>query len=141
MRIRLERVEYMPQVFQPGVLYYAEEFGAAAHLCPCGCGHKVQTPVGASDYTLRVDGEGPTLFPSIGNWQRPCQSHYWIRSGGIVWDEPWSPERIAAGRAAEAARDRAHFEARRRTHDGPIDRTRGGSLERLWRWIKSLFES
>lgn len=113
MKIRLERVEYMPKVLEAGVLYYAEEFGAATHLCPCGCGHKVQTPVGPSDYSLRAENKGPTLVPSVGNWQRPCRSHYWVRNGEIVWAEPWSDEDITAGRAAEAARDRAYFEGRK----------------------------
>ena len=130
MKIRLARVEYMPKVLEPGVLYYAEVFGAATHLCPCGCRHKVQTPVGPSDYSLRFDRGGPTLFPSIGNWQRPCRSHYWIRNGEIVWDEPWSDEEIAAGRAAEAARDRAYFQRR--------DRVRTRPWARFLRWLRQL---
>jgi len=112
----------MPKVLESGVLYYAEEFGAAAHLCPCGCSHKVQTPVGPSDYSLRVHNGGPTLFPSIGNWQRPCRSHYWIRNGEIIWGEPWSDEEISSGRAAEAARDCAYFERRDRARNRPWPR-------------------
>lgn len=130
MRIQLERVEYIPKVLDPGVLYYAEEFGAATHLCPCGCRHKVQTPVGPSDYSLRVGKGGPTLYPSIGNWQRPCQSHYWIRNGEVVWEEPWSDEEVAAGRAAEAVRDRAYFERRARARNLP--------WTRFISWIKSI---
>lgn len=119
MKIRLKRVKYMPKVLEPGVLYYAEEFGAATHLCPCGCGHKIQTPMGPSDYSLRMDKSGPTLFPSIGNWQRSCRSHYWVRNGEIVWDQSWSEAKIAAGRAAEAARDHAYFEHRSRVRNRP----------------------
>lgn len=131
MRIRLERVEYMPKLLEPSVLYYAEEFGAAAHLCPCGCHHRVQTPVGPSDYSLSVGKRGPTLYPSIGNWQRPCRSHYWIRNGEVIWDEPWSDDEIAAGRAAEAARDRAYFERR------ALARNRRWA--RLLRWMRTVF--
>jgi hypothetical protein len=130
LRIRLERVQYMPEVLEPGVLYFAEEFGAATHLCPCGCGHKVQTPVGPSDYSLRVNKSGPTLSPSVGNWQRPCQSHYWIRNGQIVWSEPWTSEEIAAGRALESARDRAYFATRVQAHNTP--------WARFVRWIKRV---
>jgi hypothetical protein len=130
LKIRLERVEYMPKELEPAVLYYAEEFGAATHLCPCGCGHKVQTPVGPSDYSLRIDRGGPTLFPSIGNWQRPCKSHYWIRNGAIVWAEPWTTEEIAAGRASEQARNFAHFERRTRARNRP--------WAKLQRWVKRI---
>lgn len=130
MRIRLERVHYMPKVFEPGVLYFAAEFGAATHLCPCGCGHKVQTPVGPSDYLLREDRNGPTLYPSVGNWQRPCQSHYWVRNGRIVWGEPWTAKEIAAGRAAEAARDNVYFDKRTKARNRP--------WKRLLEWIRNL---
>lgn len=123
----------MPRVLQPGILYYAEEFGAAAHLCPCGCEHKIHTPVGPSDYSLRVGKRGPTLYPSIGNWQRPCRSHYWIRNGEVVWAEPWSEEKIAAGRAAEAARDRAYFGRRARARNRP--------WARVLRWVKAVLSS
>lgn len=119
----------MPKVLEPGVLYYAEKFGAATHLCPCGCRHKVQTPVGPSDYSLRVSGGRPTLYPSIGNWQRPCRSHYWIRNGEIIWEAPWSDDEIAAGRVAEAARDRAYFKERARARS------------RLWTWLTCKIKS
>ncbi len=39
-RISLQRVHHMPKVLEPGILYVSEEFGAAAHLCACGCGVK-----------------------------------------------------------------------------------------------------
>jgi hypothetical protein len=118
VNIRLERVQYIPPVLEPGVLYFAEEFGAATHLCACGCGHKVQTPVGPGDYTLRIGTRGPTLSPSIGNWQRPCQSHYWIWNGEVVWSRKWTPKEIAAGRAGERARNQAFFERRARAGNG-----------------------
>ena len=75
MKIRLQRVDYMPKELEPGVLYVSEEFDAAAHLCPCGCGSKIRTPLGPTDWALEENDNGPTLHPSIGNWQLPCQSH------------------------------------------------------------------
>ena len=59
----------MPQDLRPGVLYVSEEFGAAAHLCACGCGEKVSTPLGPTEWSLEETGGGPTLRPSVGNWQ------------------------------------------------------------------------
>ena len=49
MKVRLQRVHYMPRVLEPGVPYVSEELGAAAHLCPCGYGSKVRTPLEPTD--------------------------------------------------------------------------------------------
>src|SRR5262245_66537482 len=102
-QIELVRVRYVPTTLEPGRLYVSEEFGAAVHLCACGCGSKVSTPLGPTEWTLQETAGGPSLRPSVGNWQFPCKSHYWISKGGIVWSDEWTPEQIAAGRRAEAA--------------------------------------
>jgi Family of unknown function (DUF6527) len=132
MKIELQRVHYMPKELQPGVLYVSEEFGTAAHLCACGCGSKIRTPLGPTEWTFEETVNGPTLRPSIGNWQLPCQSHYWIIGGEVIWAPKWKPEEIAAGRRTEEERRRAYYDA--------LDRKRGGTLRRLWRWVKRLFE-
>ena len=129
-KLDLQRVRYMPRELKPGVLYVSEEFGSAAHLCACGCGSRVVTPLGPTDWTLDNTPRGPTLRPSVGNWQLSCQSHYWIEQGKILWSEPWTPEQIATGRRAEEQRARAHYHA--------IERNRGGILRRLWRWVMRL---
>jgi Family of unknown function (DUF6527) len=131
MKIELQRVHYMPKELEAGVLYVSEEFGAAAHLCACGCGTKVRTPLGATRWVLEETATGPTLRPSVGNWQLACQSHYWIERGEVVWAPKWTPEEIAAGRRLEEERRRDYYEA--------LDRTRGGILQRFWRWVKRLF--
>ena len=131
MRIRLERVHYMPKELKPGVLYVSEEFGTAAHLCACGCGSKVRTPLGPVAWTLEDTEGGPTLRPSIGNWQFDCQSHYWISHGNVVWADQWSSEEIVAGRAAEDERRRAYYAG--------LDRQRSGILQRLWEWFRGVF--
>ena len=129
-RIELRRVQYMPKELEPGVLYVSEEFGAAAHLCACGCGSKVRTPLGPTDWSLDESARGPSLHPSIGNWQLPCQSHYWIRRGEIVWSGKWTPEEIAFGRRGEMERARAYYDAK--------EQARVGILRRFWRWLKGL---
>src|SRR5438477_3753793 len=98
MRIRLERVRFMPKELQPGILYVSEEFGAAAHLCACGCGSKIRTPLAPTEWSLEETASGPSLRPSVGNWQKPCRSHYWIDRGEIKWAGQWTEEQIAAGR-------------------------------------------
>jgi len=132
MKIELQRVHYMPKELEPGVLYVSEEFGAAAHLCACGCGSKIRTPLGPTEWALEETDSGPTLRPSVGNWQQACQSHYWIYRGEIVWFDKWTPEQIAAGRRGE--------EERRRTYYDALDRQRSGTLQRFWRWVRSLFD-
>lgn len=131
MSIKLERVKFMPKELQPGVLYVSEEFGIAIHLCACGCGSQVRTALGATEYSVSETPEGPSLFPSVGNWQRPCQSHYWIERGEVRWAEKWTPEQIAAGRAREEARRQAYYRE--------LYGRRGGILGRIWRWAKGLF--
>src|SRR5687768_14613202 len=37
-QIQLVRVCYVPKVLEPHLHYVSEEFGAAVHLCACGCG-------------------------------------------------------------------------------------------------------
>jgi len=130
MKIELRRVQYIPKELEPGVLYVSEEFGAAAHLCACGCGSKVRTPLGPTDWSVEETNSGPTFFPSVGNWQQACQSHYWIRRGEIKWASKWTSEQIAAGRHGEEQRARAYYDS--------LDNKRGGTLRRLWRWVKGL---
>jgi len=127
-KFELRKVQYMPTKLEPGILYVAEQFKAAAHLCACGCGSIVRTPL--NRWTLIETEHGPSLDPSIGNWQEPCQSHYWIERGEVKWAPKWSPEQIDAGRLHEQQRLRAHFDA--------LDRGRIGKLQKFWRWLKSL---
>ena len=130
--IRLERVHYMPQDLRPGVLYVSEEFGAAAHLCACGCGTKVRTPLGPTEWSLEeTDGE-PTLRPSVGNWQLACQSHYLITGGEVVWAGRWTAEEIADGQCREEESRREYYDTLERKHRSVV--------RRLWRWISGLFK-
>jgi len=121
----------MPQDLKPGILYVSEEFHTAAHLCACGCGSKVRTPLGPVGWSVEETRKGPTLRPSVGNWQKPCRSHYVITRGEVVWAGQWTPEQVAAGRLAEDERRRVYYESRARAW--------GGWLRRLWRVISSLW--
>lgn len=136
MRLELRRVQFIPKVLEPGILYVAEELGAAAHLCACGCGTKVRTPLSPVDWALSVTPWGPTLYPSIGNWQQPCQSHYWIRNGEVRWAERWGAEEIAAGRERDEGRARQYFEGRARR---ARNRVLGELLGRGVRWVARIF--
>jgi hypothetical protein len=131
MRFEMRRVHYMPKDLKPGILYVSEEFEIAIHLCACGCGSKIKTPLGVTEWSVRETNSGPTLRPSVGNWQEACQSHYWISSGEVEWAAKWTPEEIAAGRRHEQERRHAHYNA--------IERKRGGVVRRSWRWFVGLF--
>lgn len=91
-------VSLIPEKIEAGILYISIEFKTAIHLCACGCGNEVVTPLSPSDWELIFDGESVSLYPSIGNWSLPCQSHYWIRKGGIKWAPTWSRTQIEENR-------------------------------------------
>ncbi len=107
--IKLNLVHYIPKELEPGILYVSEEFETAGHMCPCGCGNKIITPLGTTDWSLTVRGGRPTLYPSIGNWQIPCRSHYWINDGSIEWSYQWTEKQILAGRQNEEKRRKKYY--------------------------------
>jgi len=129
---RLQRVKYIPKEISAGVLYVAAEYGAALHTCACGCGARVSTPLGPTDWSLSEGSRGPTLEPSIGNWQLPCRSHYWIANGSVIWAEDWSEKRIEAGRAHERRRAEEYFMNR-----APKPPT--SKLATLVQWLRTLW--
>lgn len=97
-------VETIPEAMDAGVLYVSMSLASAIHLCACGCGREVITPLSPTDWKLCFDGEDVTLEPSIGNWSFPCRSHYWIRGGKVRWAGPWSTKEIADERAYDRKR-------------------------------------
>ena len=107
------------------------QYEAAVHLCACGCGLKVSTPLGPTEWSFRDSLEGPSLEPSIGNWEFPCRSHYWIQDGQVTWSVDWTREQVQDGRRVEEERRHAYYDS--------LKPSREGFLRRLWRWIKSFF--
>ena len=80
----------IPAVPDPKTLYVSLEYRTAVHLCACGCGSKVVTPLGPNDWVLTFDGT-VSLRPSVGNGQQGCRSHYYIRHDRIEWLPRISP--------------------------------------------------
>jgi hypothetical protein len=117
-RIELSQVHYMPSELVAGILYVSEEYNVAGHLCPCGCGSKIITPLGQTEWSFSTDDGRPTLYPSIGNWQLPCRSHYWIINGEIEWSYQWSEKQIQAGRRTEELCRQSYFNKIDRTGKG-----------------------
>lgn len=127
--IKLLRVKYLPTNLESGTLYVSEEFEVAGHLCPCGCGNKIITPLGPTEWSFTEFNNKPSLYPSIGNWQIPCRSHYWVSNGNIKWSYQWTEEQILNGRLEE--------ESRRKLYYGKLYRKTGKKylIKRLYNWI------
>lgn len=83
--LRPSFVEHFPDQLEPGVLYVSMMYAICAHSCACGCGQKVITPLSPTKWKLLYDGEAVTLYPSIGNYGFPCQSHYFLTKGRVEW--------------------------------------------------------
>ncbi|MEV6886172.1 DUF6527 family protein [Streptomyces sp. NPDC051135] len=81
-----------------GVLYVSIPYRTCGHLCCCGCGHEVVTPLSPAQWSITYDGENVSLTPSIGSWALPCRSHYWIPSGRVRWSRRYSAAEIAQNR-------------------------------------------
>jgi hypothetical protein len=97
-RLIIRDVDFIPEQLEDGVLYVAEHFRIAAHSCCCGCGMEVATPLGVGQFKLTRDSDGPTLYPSIGNHDYPCRSHYWVQRGKVTDSYAMSREEILRNR-------------------------------------------
>jgi hypothetical protein len=124
----------LPPVIEAGTLYVSMDFGTVIHLCACGCGRKVVTPLSPRDWKLIFDGDSVTLSPSIGNWQYPCRSHYWIRRSRIEWA-------YDSGRPADHDVMPSVDGEQSPTEDGGVAPLNGGNRpgflrrwHRRWRW-------
>lgn len=105
-------VEFIPPDLREGMLYVSIPYATAAHLCACGCGNKVVTPISPADWQLIFNGDSVSLTPSIGNWAFLCKSHYWIRAGTVRWAPRWTDRQIAEGRDRDAADRDAYYAGR-----------------------------
>lgn len=100
-RLEAEFVEYVPDKLQSGILYISRRFSTASHLCCCGCGLEVVTPLNAAKWRLVEHSNSVSLRPSIGNWGFPCRSHYVIDCGRVNWAGAFDAKQIAAVQARD----------------------------------------
>lgn len=125
-------VEFVPKELEAGILYISETYGTASHLCACGCGARVVTPLTPIDWRFDVHEQGVSLYPSIGNSDFPCGSHYWIKEGEIEWVPKWTRAEIDAGRRFDRMQKAIYF--------GEQEAVPGPRVLRvLWRRLMSLF--
>ncbi|RYE53509.1 MAG: hypothetical protein EOP48_14240 [Sphingobacteriales bacterium] len=107
--LKFRFVEFIPSLLEEGVLYITVVYKTAVHLCACGCGNEVVTPITRTDWRLTFDGKSISLFPSIGNWSFDCKSHYWIKKNKVVLAPSWSDFEIDFGRQKDVARKEKYF--------------------------------
>jgi hypothetical protein len=104
-------VEFIPEKVEEGVIYISIEYCTAIHKCVCGCGKEVVTPLSPTDWKLTFNGKAITLYPSIGNWNFECQSHYWIKNNRIVFAGRWTEREVHLGKESDVVRKREYFES------------------------------
>jgi hypothetical protein len=86
-------VKSVPENMEDGVIYISVDYATAIHKCCCGCGNEVVTPFSPTDWELTFDGKTISLYPSIGNWNFQCRSHYWIARNRVEWCPKWDAKR------------------------------------------------
>ena len=85
-KIKTEMVDRIPHELEEGILYICLDCMVAVHLCACGCKEKVITPLDDENgWKLYITTQGVSLEPSIGNFNQPCNTHYFIKNNKIKW--------------------------------------------------------
>lgn len=140
--LKHEFVDFIPEKLECGKLYVSIRFATATHLCCCGCGNKVVTPIRPTDWKLIFDGKTISLDPSVGNWSFPCQSHYWIRNNRVDWAPQWSQQRIEHGRLSDQHAKQEYFGATETSAEAGIKESDATGSKRTWwqtvtRWWRS----
>jgi hypothetical protein len=113
-------VEFIPEALEEGILYISLEYATALHKCACGCGREVVTPLSPKDWKMIFDGKSVSLYPSIGNWQFPCRSHYWIENSQVVDANKWAfktviPEKmVVASKVENQTESKTEINAKRK---------------------------
>jgi hypothetical protein len=129
-------VEGVPPDLEEGKLYISMRYRTASHLCACGCGNKVVTPIKPAKWHLYFDGSSVSLWPSIGSWQLPCRSHYWIEQGKVRWSKPWTREQIGTGRVRDAKDLHRYYSGQTRASGTSTAREgrfpKSGLFARIW---------
>jgi len=102
-RLKPVFVELVPDKLEEGVLYISERFRICSHSCCCGCGEEVVTPVSPAEWKLTREGDLVSLWPSVGNWDYACRSHYVIRRNRVLKALPMTNRQIARVHQQDAA--------------------------------------
>lgn len=135
--LQFKFVEYIPEKVEDGILYVSIEYCTAIHKCVCGCGNEVVTPLSPTDWKLTFNGKTITLYPSIGNWNFECQSHYWIRNNKIEFAGRWTEREIRLGRENDLERKKEYLEVQDIPKEEPV--IQEGLKPTIWKKICRFF--
>lgn len=140
--LRHQFVTTFPEPLEPGVLYISIRYASVAHLCCCGCGEEVSTPLSPTDWKITFDGKTVSLSPSVGSWTLPCRSHYIISQNRVREASPWSDEQIEVGRqrerrAKERYYNRPAISKSATSEEKPVQPSRACWPVRFWCWLTS----
>lgn len=139
-RIQHEYVEFIPTRLEEGRLYISRKYRTATHLCCCGCGMEVVTPLNPAKWQLSDHGAAVSLYPSIGNWSFPCRSHYWISHGRVRLAGTMSDVQIERVRANDHRAVEHEARPRARTSlPGMGKATSPGWVDRFVAWLRRLW--
>jgi len=130
-------VEFIPDKIEEGILYVSLIYCTAIHKCVCGCGNEVVTPLSPTDWKLTFNGKTISLYPSIGNWNFDCRSHYWISNGEIEFAKAWTDTEINSGRGRDYERKKEFFE-KDEVSKGNLIKLENAPKISLWCKIKTL---
>jgi Family of unknown function (DUF6527) len=139
-------VEFMPKTLDEGVLYISMTYATASHICFCGCGKKVVTPVSPTDWRMTFNGDSVSLDPSVGNWSYPCRSHYILRGNRVIWAGAMTDSEIRTVREGDAQDKARYYQGRKAElsevspskHQAQSRSAPGGSYQRRLGWRRIL---
>lgn len=77
-------VDSIPEKLDDGIIYISLQYCTTIHKCVCGCGNEVVTPLSPNGWNITFNGKTVSLYPSIGNWDFKCESHYWIKENEVI---------------------------------------------------------
>lgn len=137
-------VDLIPDQIDEGIIYISIDYTTIIHKCCCGCGKEIVTPISPTDWILIFDGKTISVEPSIGNWNLPCQSHYWINHNKVIWARKWSQEEINAGRYKDFLNKARYYQkSNRSTHNssGSVNKTKRhkNPSSGIWKKLKNWF--
>ena len=135
-------VRHIPDSLKLGVLYVSVHYGTAAHSCCCGCGEEVVTPFTPTDWRMTFDGETISLWPSVGNWNLACRSHYIINRSRVLEADPWTQEQIDQERRRDKDAKARFFgtsTSHREPNQAPPSASAHSISQSLWETIRRWF--
>jgi len=136
-RISPEFVEFIPDQIEEGKIYISKKYKTAIHLCCCGCGEEVVTPLSPVDWKLVESRNGISIHPSIGNWDYRCKSHYTIKDNNVEWNSSFTDKKIQLVKIKDR-KDKENYIKGKQPQQ--IPKNNKFTLYDLWLLIKSIFK-